>query len=95
MTDLRLAFRNLVRQPAFTAVAVFTLAMGIGANTAVRDSALLGRLLAKAGGYADGVTKEYEKEMRIYGSEAVAQSYGNATGQFGILIDEKTSPTVN
>jgi len=67
--------------------------VGIGANTAVRDSALLGRLLAEAGGHADGVTAAYEKEMRVYASEAVSQSYGMAKGQFGITIDEN-SPTV-
>ncbi|KAF2172075.1 hypothetical protein M409DRAFT_17317 [Zasmidium cellare ATCC 36951] len=76
------------------AVHSMTPAGGIGANTAVRDSALLGRLLGKKGGWYDGVTAEYEKEMRIYGSEAVATSYGMATSQFGVLIDEKTSPTV-
>ncbi len=67
---------------------------GIGANTAVRDSALLGRLLAEAGGRIDGVTKEYEDQMRIYATEAVKSSYGMATKQFGVLIDEKTTPTV-
>ncbi|KAK4185139.1 hypothetical protein QBC35DRAFT_29417 [Podospora australis] len=71
-----------------------TPAGGIGANTAVRDSALLGRLLRKAGGYAEGVTAAYEKEMRVYASEAVHESYSNATKQFGILIDEETSLTV-
>ncbi len=53
------------------AVASMTPAGGIGANTAVRESALLGRLLAEAGGYSDGVTAAYEKEMRVFASEAV------------------------
>lgn len=71
-----------------------TPAGGIGANTAVRDSALLGRLLREAGGYKPGVTAAYEKEMRVYASEAVNESYTGASGAFGIKIDEKTSPTV-
>lgn len=71
-----------------------TPAGGLGANTAMRDSALLGRLIAEAGGYRDGLTAEYEKEMRVYGSEAVAQSYGMASKGFGVTIDEATTPVV-
>ena len=67
-----------------------TPAGGIGANTAVRDSALLGRLLVEAGGCKDGVTAAYEKEMRVYASEAVKKSYGLATAQFGVTIDENS-----
>ncbi|KAI1388158.1 putative zeaxanthin epoxidase, chloroplastic [Hypoxylon trugodes] len=70
-----------------------TPAGGIGANTGVRDSDLLGRLLGEAGGYKDGVTLTYEREMRVYASEAVRASYGMATKQFGVFIDE-SSPTV-
>jgi len=48
--DLRIGMRWLVRQPAFTAVAVMTLALGIGANTAVfslLDASLFRRLHAR------------------------------------------------
>lgn len=71
-----------------------TPAGGNGANTAVRDSALLGRLLQEAGGYADGVTAAYEKCMRVYASEAVRISYGLASDLMNITIDESSTPLV-
>jgi len=75
------------------AVHSMTPAGGIGANTAVQDSALLGRLIGEAGGFKDGITAAYEKEMRIYGSEAVRTSYGMAKSGFAVKLDEN-SPTV-
>jgi hypothetical protein len=54
----------------------------------MRDSALLGKLLAESNGEIEGVTAQYEARMRVYASEAVATSYGMAKQQMAISIKE-------
>ncbi|KAJ6532551.1 hypothetical protein B0H19DRAFT_1005099 [Mycena capillaripes] len=66
------------------AVHSMTPAGGIGANTAVQDSALLGRLIGEAGGYKEGITAAYEKVMKVYGGAAVATSYSLAKEGLGV-----------
>jgi len=38
MNDLKFAFRQLLKNPGFTAVAVLALTLGIGANTSPSES---------------------------------------------------------
>ena len=64
------------------AVHCMTPAGGVGANTALRDAALIGRLLGEKGGWWEGMTGEYEKEMRGYAGENVKMSYETAAGRF-------------
>jgi 2-polyprenyl-6-methoxyphenol hydroxylase-like FAD-dependent oxidoreductase len=64
------------------AVHAMTPAGGVGANTALRDAAFLGRLIADAQGWTEGITSEYEREMRVYASEHVKMSFEEASGRF-------------
>jgi 2-polyprenyl-6-methoxyphenol hydroxylase-like FAD-dependent oxidoreductase len=66
------------------AVHCMTPAGGVGANTALKDAAYVGRLLAEAGGWEEGLTKKYEDDMRVYASENVKMSFEAAAKQFGI-----------
>lgn len=57
---------------------------GVGANTALKDAALLGRLIGQTGGWRSELTEEYEKEMRVYASQIVKMSFETAAKQFNI-----------
>lgn len=72
------------------AVHTMTPAGGVGANTALKDAALLGRLLADAGGSREGLTAQYEREMRPYASANVKTSFEMASRLFTITELTKT-----
>src|SRR5581483_2598183 len=72
--DARLAARNLKKSPVFTVVAVLSLALGIGANTAIfslLDQAILRTLPVKDPG-------------RLVMLQSVGQHYGSNRG-WGVL----------
>ena len=74
MRNIRLALRNLGRQPVFTLVAVLTLAVGIGANTAIFSLLyqVLLRPLQVAEGWWDPVTGQVTPAPQAPGQPALS-----------------------
>src|SRR5438876_297 len=75
MNDLKFAFRQLLKNPGFTAVAVLTLALGIGANTAI-FSVIYGVLL-KPLPYRDP-----EQLIRVFESSLSQPKFPMSAGDF-------------
>jgi putative ABC transport system permease protein len=91
ISDFKYAFRMLVKSPAFTAVAVITLALGIGANTAI-FSVVEGTLLRPLPfPHADRLVRIYEA-VDESGARAASLNLTDRTvarfGEFGRDIFE-------
>ncbi len=75
MNDLKFAFRQLLKNPGFAAVAVFTLALGIGANTAMFS--VLNVLLLRALPYPDS-----EQLVRVFRTSPQSQTWPHSVANF-------------
>jgi predicted permease len=74
MTDIRLAFRQFRKNPGFTAIIILTLALGIGANTAIFN--IINTTFLRALPYPDPGRLVHLSE-RTSAGEAVPVSYPN------------------
>src|SRR5216117_2600774 len=94
MNDLKVAFRQLLKNPGFTTVAVLTLALGIGANTAIFS--VINGVLLKPLAYPqpDRLVTLWERtpERGIEQERVSGPNYLDWRGQNSVFSDLAVSP---
>src|ERR1043166_6498434 len=84
MNDFRFAFRQILKNPGFSVVAVLTLALGIGANTAIFS--VLNTVMFRPLPYP-----EPDRLVRVFRTSAQSQSWPHSPANF---LDEREQNTV-
>ncbi len=82
-SDVRFAFRSLLKSPAFTAVAVLSLALGIGPNTAIFS--LVDSLL-----FQDWGVDDPERIVDVYTLTSEGQYFFNRYGNYELIAEGGT-----
>src|SRR4029434_9874903 len=75
MNDLRFALRQLLKNPGFTAVAVLTLALGVGVNTAMFS--VMNTIMLRPLPYP-----EPDRLVRIFSTSPQSQSWPHSAANF-------------
>ena len=81
LSDLKFAFRQLAKSPGFTAIALITLALGIGLNTSMFS--LMNLLILKPLPYPDS-----ERLVRVYRTNPQTQTGDHSAPDFADLTRE-------
>jgi predicted permease len=82
--DLRFALRQILRNPGFTAVALATLALGIGVNTTMFS--VLNALVLQ-----ESATRESDRLAIVYRTSSQAQDGLHSPADFGDIVARQTS----
>src|SRR5688572_21813204 len=86
LQDVRYALRTFAKSPAFAAIAILTLALGIGANTAIFS-------VINAAFFAPYAVKEPEHLVRIWGQDLKRNilQLGFSVSKYELIRDQQTS----